>query len=137
MAVQKFPGKYSSLSKICKLVGKCAKDAGLDDKDTYSVQLAVDEACSNIIEHGYGGEGIGDIEFNCEKTDDGLIVTIRDESKKFNPGNITKPDINIPLEKLSIRGAGLFLIHSMMDEVDFKFNGGGNVLRMKKKKSGS
>ena len=118
-------------------MGKCAQDAGLDDQETYSVQLAVDEACTNIIEHGYGGEGIGDIEFSCEKTDDGLMVMIRDESKKFNPGEVSKPKIGTPLEELSLRGAGLFLMHSMMDEVDFSFNCGGTVLRMKKKKSGS
>ena len=56
---QAFPGRFSSLAKIGRLVRQAAKEAGLNDKSAYDVELAVDEACTNIIEHGYGGEGKG------------------------------------------------------------------------------
>jgi serine/threonine-protein kinase RsbW len=56
MSSQVFPGKFSSLEKISKFVKTEAENAALDDKSIYEVQLAVDEACSNIIEHAYNGE---------------------------------------------------------------------------------
>jgi len=66
MPSKKFPGKYSNLEKISDFVAKNAQSAGLNEQDVYSVQLAVDEACANIIEHGYEGENKGDIECVCE-----------------------------------------------------------------------
>ena len=53
-----FPGRFKSLAKISKFVIEAAKKAGLDDKAIYAVELAVDEAASNIIEHAYGGDVI-------------------------------------------------------------------------------
>ncbi|NJN43607.1 MAG: ATP-binding protein [Anaerolineae bacterium] len=48
-----FPGQFKSLEKISQFVQKAASQAGLDEEALYSVELAVDEACSNIIEHAY------------------------------------------------------------------------------------
>ena len=56
-----FPGRYASLAEIGEFIGLAAQAAGFDSKDVYAIKLAVDEACTNIIEHGYGGEGIGKI----------------------------------------------------------------------------
>ena len=54
-----FPGRYESLSEIRDFVVEIAKIAGFQDFDLYAVELAVDEACSNIIEHAYGEENVG------------------------------------------------------------------------------
>ena len=66
MTTTVFPGRYESLSAIRDFVVNVAKGAGFKDFDLYAVELAVDEACSNIIEHAYGGENKGDIELTCE-----------------------------------------------------------------------
>jgi len=52
-----FPGKYSSLERIGDFVRKIAKEAGFESLSVYSIEMAVDEACSNIIEHAYGEKG--------------------------------------------------------------------------------
>lgn len=60
---------------------------------------------------------------------------IRDEGERFYPEEVPEPDYDVPLEKLKPRGAGLYLIREMMDEVDFKFDQDeGNTLTMKKRK---
>ncbi|MBL6983646.1 MAG: ATP-binding protein, partial [Anaerolineales bacterium] len=100
----------------------------------YSVQLAVDEACTNIIEHGYGGEGRGDIVCSCDPTEEGILIVIKDWGQHFSPDEIAEPDFDVPLEKLQSRGAGLFLMRKVMDEIDFKFDAEGNTLTMKKRK---
>jgi len=56
-----FPGNYESLEKIAEFVTAEARASGLNRTQVFAVETAVDEACSNIIEHAYGGEGIGDI----------------------------------------------------------------------------
>jgi serine/threonine-protein kinase RsbW len=135
MATEKFPGRFESLAGIRKFVSEAAEGAGFNDKEIYAVELAVDEACANIIEHAYGGEGKGEIICICNNINNGLEIILKDSGEKFNPADVAAPDFSIELEKLKPRGAGLFLIRNMMDDVDFKFSKEkGNELRMVKRK---
>jgi serine/threonine-protein kinase RsbW len=135
MPTKMFPGRYTSLAEISKFVAQAAQDSGFDSKGVYAVKLAVDEACTNIIEHGYGGEGNGEIECSCDAGVDGLTIKLRDWGKPFNPNNVPVPDYDVPLENLQLRGAGLFLMRKLMDEVRFSFNeSDGNLLVMVKRK---
>jgi serine/threonine-protein kinase RsbW len=119
MTKQTFPARFESLAKIAAVVERAARQAGLDDRATYAMQLAVDEACTNIIEHAYGGEGKGSIECRCEVIEDGLKVTLLDWGKPFDPTEIEEPDFSLPLEDLRMGGAGLILMQRTMDEVQF------------------
>ncbi len=136
MATAKFSGRFESLAGIRKFVSEAASNAGFDDKDIYAVELAVDEACANIIEHAYGGEGKGEIICTCNDINIGLEIILRDDGKRFDPEGVSPPDFSVELDKLEPRGAGLFLIRNMMDDVDFKFSKeAGNELRMVKRKA--
>lgn len=96
------------------------------------MRMAVDEACSNIIEHAYGGEDRGDINLRCQKLPSRLKVTIKDHGEPFNPALVAEPDIHAPLEERDSGGLGLFLMRQLMDEVTFEFSPKGNVLVMVK-----
>ena len=80
MATRTFSGRFASLATIREFVGNLAAQAGLSKKGVYEVQLAVDEACSNIIEHGYGEEREGDIECSCVIEPDGITFKFREFS---------------------------------------------------------
>ncbi len=129
-----FPGRYESLAKIAEFVIQAAKDAGMDDKAIYAVQLAVDEACSNIIEHAYGGEDKGDIECICEDSDNVLKVTLRDKAPCFDLDGVPDPILDVPLEKRKVGGLGIFLMRKMMDEVHYKTTAEGNEMTLVKVK---
>ncbi len=62
MTTKKFPANFQSLASISDFVVKSSEKAGFSPTDVYAIQTAVDEACSNIIDHAYGGEDIGDIQ---------------------------------------------------------------------------
>ena len=135
MATAKFSGRFENLAGIRKFVSEAALEAGFDDKDIYAVELAVDEACANIIEHAYGGEGKGEIICICNDLNSGLEIILKDDGERFDPAGVCAPDFSVELDKLQPRGAGLFLIRNMMDDVDFKFSKEtGNELRMVKRK---
>ena len=127
-------GAYQSLAAIGQFVTHWAIESGLNERAVYAVQMAVDEACSNIIEHAYGGEGKGDIYLHCLKLDDGLQVTIRDRGRPFNPDLVAAPDIHAPLEERDEGGLGLFLMKELMDDVAFEFGADGNTLILVKRK---
>jgi serine/threonine-protein kinase RsbW len=134
------PAQFESLDKVREFVAWAAGVCGLNEKGIYSVQLAVDEACSNIIEHAYGGEGEEEIECTCHLDESGLTVTIRDCGHPFNPLQVRDPDLNARLEDRDAGGLGLYFIRKLMDEVHFKFVSSGpdkdgcNVLTMVKRK---
>jgi len=135
MPSKRFQGRYSSLEAISRFVSQAAQEAGFDSSQIYAIVLAVDEACTNIIEHAYGGEGQGEIQCSYEITDDGLRIELHDWGRDFNPDIVPEPDFDVPLEKLQTRGAGLYFMRNLMDEVHFQFGGNdGNVLVMVKQK---
>jgi len=136
MPTRTFPGHFSSLETISDFVVKVAQDAGLDDKAVYGVQLAVDEAATNIIEHGYGGEGRGEIQVTCEILADGLKVELQDRGKGFDINSVSEPVTNAPLEDVRPRGLGIFFMRRMMDDVRLESSKrSGNRLIMIKRKN--
>ena len=133
-----FPGSFSSLDEIRSFFSIGAKEAGFSGQALFDILLAADEAASNIIDHAYGGEGKGDIECSYQILESRLELFLKDNGKPFDPDNIPLLDLDVDLESRKPRGLGLFFMKSLMDEVNFSFNGqGGNVLRMVKNCSGS
>jgi serine/threonine-protein kinase RsbW len=132
-----FPGRYSSLSRIGEFVRTQARSSGLDDTAIYQVEMAVDEACSNIIEHAYGGEGNGEIGCTCQCNPEGLAVILKDNGRPFEPEKTGAPDLEAGLEDRESHGLGLFFIREWMDRVQFEFSPvSGNTLTMFKSKTG-
>jgi len=136
METVSFPGRFESLSKIGKYVEDAAKSAGLSDKAVYAIQLAVDEACANIIDHAYGGENKGEIDCTLIAKEEGLTIILRDRGRPYNPQYIPDPQVNVPLQKLKPRGVGVYLIRKMMDEVHYEYSPEeGNILTLFKRLS--
>ena len=130
-----FPGRFSSLDDIRDFYTQAAKEAELDRKSIYDVQLAVDEAAANIIDHAYEGEGKGEIECSYLASPGKLEVIMRDHGKSFNPKAVKNRDSKAGLNCRKQGGLGLHFMRSLMDSVEFTFNGqGGNVLKMVKTK---
>ena len=88
MPSKNFAGQYTSLETIAEYITQASQDAGFDSKDTYAIQLAVDEACSNIIEHGYGEKKGGKICCGYQILENGLEITIQDWGKPFKPDEL-------------------------------------------------
>lgn len=135
MPSKTFAGQYTSLEAISDFIAQAAQDAGFDSKGIYAIKLAVDEACSNIIEHGYGEKEGGKIRCSYQILKDGLKIIIQDWSEPFKPEDVPDPNFDVALCDLKPRGAGLYFMRNLMDEVKFDFDSGdGNLLTMTKRK---
>lgn len=78
--------------------------------------LAVTEICTNIIRHGYGETGTGDIALRLRRHQGVIRVTIQDSAPVF-----VLHDVNLPApETLAEGGYGLFLIKALMDEIIYE-----------------
>lgn len=130
-----FPGYYSSLVKVAEFVRKGTQEAGFDSAISYHIELALDEAVTNVIEHAYGGEGKGDIELEYYIEPERMIFEIVDHGQPFHPEKINKPKLNAPLDDREGHGWGLYLVQCLMDEVHFEFDliAGNKLILVKRK----
>ena len=129
-----FPGRYDSLAKISKFVIQAAQKAEFDEKAIYAVELAVDEACSNIIEHAYQGRETGDIRCICEVTPGSLTVTLCDHGERFDPTHASEPNLSAELKHRTRGGLGIYLIRKLVDQVEYKYAPDcGNMLKLVKR----
>jgi serine/threonine-protein kinase RsbW len=116
------PGRYELITTICDFVADAANRAGLDESGVFGVQLACDEACTNIIEHAYGAEDAGEIEVRWQVTDEALTITIRDHGRPFDLDNVPPPRVPASADdvaELKVGGLGIHFIRQMMDEISF------------------
>lgn len=127
-----FPGRYDSLAGISEFIKDSAQPVGFSEFELYAVETAVDEACSNIVEHAYGGENKGNIECFTEIGPDRIIITLKDHGKSFDPKRSKPPDLKCPLCERKNHGLGLYFIYQWMDDVVFSREGESNILTMVK-----
>lgn len=99
----------------------------------YEIQVAVDEACANIVQHAYAGMEPGYMQVSCSLDGRTLVIRVRDWGRGFDPNEIEDPDVTAPLEERSLGGLGLFLIRQYMEQVQYTFDPElGNELLMTK-----
>jgi anti-sigma regulatory factor (Ser/Thr protein kinase) len=134
MAGLSFPANFEHLDEIREYVGKRARLAGFAEKDVYSIQLATDEAASNIIEHAYVGISNGRLKLNCEFQNNRLVITLLDHGKSFDPSTVAAPDVKADLLDRKIGGLGIYLMRKLMDEVHYESKPSGNLLTLIKRK---
>jgi len=124
-------GGAAVLPDIIEFIAEACDESGVDPAARFDLTLAVEEACSNVIEHAYGAKG-GKLEMRYETRDRDVIITLHDHGRPFNPKTVARPDTVAPLEKRPIGGLGLHLMYELMDEVTFSFHRHGNTLVMVK-----
>lgn len=105
----------------------------MSDQAIHHCALAIDETCTNIIEHGYQFDGANKIiEIICQSSSSGLVIHIRDEGPAFNPLVRPDPDPTADLEERSDGGWGIYFTKKVMDEVQYFRDGNYNQLSISK-----
>lgn len=123
------------LARIADFISEALEECGVDARAAYQIQMAVDEAASNVVLHGYGGRP-GRLEIEIECSDSDIEIHILDWGKSFDPDSIPEPDVGAPLEQRPVGGLGLFFMRKFMDELEFHFDAQkGNRLRMRRRRT--
>jgi anti-sigma regulatory factor (Ser/Thr protein kinase) len=127
------PAEPESLAAFRKFVETaCEGRPGIDRAFIYDLMLAVDEACSNIITHGYAGMDPGSIMLTCQMEADKVVLTITDFGQPFEPCEPARPEMPASLDELSTEAFGLYFIYQSTDEVDYESGEDGNRLILTK-----
>lgn len=124
--------ELESLAVFRQFISDCCTSSKVPDGAVFDLKLAVDEACTNIIEHGYKGMDSGSIILALRVEPDRVLVQITDFGHIFEPADAPKPDIEAALEDRPLGGLGLFLIYQTMDNIDYQSSEEGNTLTFTK-----
>jgi serine/threonine-protein kinase RsbW len=124
----------SEIQGISAALETAMRDRGFPEDDILDTQLAVEEAITNIIEHGYQ-DTRGEITVSCRAGDRTVVVRLEDRAGPFNPLAHPEPDLSGNREDREIGGLGIFLIRQVMDEVRYRFEEGKNILVLTKQRS--
>jgi serine/threonine-protein kinase RsbW len=112
-----------SLADIRDWLEARAVDAGLCEEDRFALVLATDEACANVIEHGYtDARGELQLEFVREDPPSGdaeARVTIVDHGRAFDPALAPVPNVRASWSDRPIGGLGWHFIRSVIHEVRY------------------
>ena len=124
----RIPSKAEWVAVARLAVAAVANRLNFSIEDIEDVKLAVAEACTNCIQHAAGSD---QIEITCETHGDGLTVRVRDHGHGTRPDAIQKQQRE--QEPRVGGGLGVFLIRSLMDNVEYDVGEGGTNLVMTKK----
>lgn len=128
-------GRYENIQSVCTFLMEGAETAGLGMAAVFQIELACDEACTNIIEHAYGGEDKGDITASWVVDDGFFTIVLHDNGRSFDPTTVATPTtlVDSTVENLKIGGLGIHFMQKLMDEVSYDFDDDGNQLTLRKR----
>lgn len=109
---------------VREFISRMLRQSRVTKEDENKIILAVDEAVTNIIEHGYDQGVEGSIEIEVETEAAQFKVVIRDSGRVFNPESVPSPDMKEHLKAGRKKGLGLFLMRQIMDEVRYRYKDG-------------
>jgi glutamate/tyrosine decarboxylase-like PLP-dependent enzyme/anti-sigma regulatory factor (Ser/Thr protein kinase) len=115
----RIPARLENLSQIRHFVQERATTLDVDPDVVPDVLLAVDEAATNVMAHGYQGrEGV--IEIEVLREEDALVIRLRDEAEPFDPTTIPPPDLTVPAGERALGKLGMYLVRRVMDEISHR-----------------
>jgi len=111
------PGEPQYLSLIRLVTTHLAETAGFAEEDVGKIEIAVDEACTNVIEHAYATlPPKPPIRLEIQATPDQFIVDIVDQGGSFDFDGYVAPKFPDHWNEGHTRGVGVYLIQKCMDE---------------------
>ena len=124
--------EFTEISKLVTFIETIGEELGLSPALVMSLNLALEEAVSNIILYAYPKEFNQDISIEAVKENNALIFTITDTGVEFDPTKGGDVDITLTVEDRPVGGLGIFLIKKIMNEVEYKRVDDMNVFTLKK-----
>ncbi len=125
--------RTSGMEIMNEQLARLVKDWEIADDVAFSMNLALEEIVTNIIDYGYKGVEDYDIiiRFTLEKHR--LRIQIKDNAPEFNPLDVKDPDdLNKPLEERNVGGLGIHLVKKFTDNFSYRRSNGKNIVTLTK-----
>lgn len=120
----KIPSITENLQMIREFVLKIAAKAGFNEETQEQIALAVDEACTNVIKHAHHHDAQRLMDIQIQTDINKMKIIITDKGRGFDITKLKDPNVKQFIKESKHGGLGIYLIKTLMDEVDYDFNPG-------------
>jgi anti-sigma regulatory factor (Ser/Thr protein kinase) len=131
MAIELRPD-LAELTMLTECLEHFGEEHGLAPAIVSTMNLALEEAVSNVIGYGFDEGDTPVIKIRLAHEPGCLTASLEDNGRAFDPLQAPLPDTTTPLEQRQIGGLGITLIRKLMDEVRYSREGSRNVLVLRK-----
>ena len=131
----RFASDLRELERIQSVIKELEKEADWPPDLVYQVNLVLEELVVNVINYGHRGDPNHEIAIDLSWEADKLTIEIVDDAPAFNPlKDNPEPDLTSKLENRPIGGLGIYLVHHLMDEIQYRREQGRNHLTLIKRR---
>ncbi|KJU87088.1 stage II sporulation protein E [Candidatus Magnetobacterium bavaricum] len=123
-------GGLENIPAIMNFIAESAKSLELSEDVGFDSQLAVEEACTNIIKYAYDDPEQAWINLIVTVTDGKFVITIKDNGQPFDYDSVAIPDLNATLTDRKTGGMGVYFIKQIMEEMSYEHRNGSGVLTL-------
>ena len=106
--------------------------ANLEPSLKFRLNLALEEAVSNVIQYAYPKDTDGQVDIDASLDGKDLTFTVSDRGKPFDPISLAEVDINVDIKERKVGGLGIHIVRKIMDTVRYEREGDRNILTMTK-----
>lgn len=124
--------QLSEIEPLAEAVEAFCEEHGVPPQSVFHLNLVLDELITNIVSYGYDDEDPHEIEVRLELSGDRLTAEVVDDGRPFDPLSAPPPDLDASLEDRAIGGLGVHFLRTLMQDVEYRRNGGLNQIRFTK-----
>ena len=134
MAEKTFKADEALLNDVTDYVEEELEKAGFTYKDILRIKVCIEEVFINIAHYAYeNSDGIVDIGIEHDSVNNQVIFTFADSGLQFDPLAKEDPDVTLTAQERQIGGLGIFICKKIMDDIQYNYTDGKNILTMTKK----
>jgi anti-sigma regulatory factor (Ser/Thr protein kinase) len=124
------PAQLNYLPVLRNFISRIASKYRLSKSEVNALTISIDEACTNIIKHGYRNIQAGSITMNVHIKNDSLEVELIDHGISFDPNQVSDPNISQYIQNGKKGGLGIFIMKKFLDDIQYMSSEKVNILRL-------
>lgn len=128
------PARVDSLDTITGFIEEQLEAAECPMKTVLAITLAVEEIFVNIAHYAYEGKaGDAEVIFSFDEGERVVQIVFEDRGIPFDPTTRPEPDTTQKPAERKIGGLGIHLVRKTMNKMEYKYEGGKNILTIQKR----
>ena len=130
----KLDAVIENVPKVVDWVEEQLEEYDCPPKVQMQISVSIDEVFTNIASYAYAN-GVGQATVRLDVLQDPACVrlTFLDSGIPFDPLAKKDPDVSLSIEERQIGGLGIFMVKKLMDDVQYEYRDGKNILTLYKK----
>jgi anti-sigma regulatory factor (Ser/Thr protein kinase) len=112
--------QLGELETIRASLDSLVKAWGIPASMEFSLNLALEEAFTNVVNYAFDDGKEHKIELGFKKQEGNLVITITDDGQPYDPTQTPEPDTGLDVRERPIGGLGIFLVKKFMDKVEYR-----------------